>query len=284
MDKVDNDRSLLLRYLAAKGLTDRRRVGMVDIGWRGTIQDNIAILLPEVSFKGYYLGLQRYLNPQPKNTTKAAFGPNANTGLDSIQLLDGFVPLEMLCNSSNGSVEGYIDTTDGIVARRRVDDAENVAYEQFSKNFQEGVVFAAERWRAYLENYAVTSAELRGFAMQVWSTICEKSPKELVEVFLQSPQNDIFGFGDFLDKRDIPSLGKIFRGAFNGDDRRDVIQYIIRTQWSPALKHRKDIHAVHRCALLSLIAVARKYKHLRMRYAHLKAVSALRRNGGGDQP
>jgi FMN phosphatase YigB (HAD superfamily) len=275
-DKIQEDRSLLIRYLAARGVIGKKCVGLVDIGWRGTIQDNIATVVPDVFFHGYYLGLQRYLNSQEKNVSKAAFGPDTNVGLDHIHLLDSIAPLEMLCISSFGSVEGYVMTEDGVKTLRRIDESENVSYEKFSKSFQDGVVFAAQSWQPYLENYAVASNELRGVAMRIWQSLCENSSSELVEACLSSTQNDVFGFGDFIDRKDLPSLGKIFRGFYSGADRRDIIQYIKRTQWPSAIQHRKDINAFHRQVLLQLIGLARNYKHLRLKYAYLKGALNLK--------
>lgn len=278
-DKIARDRTLLLAYLDEKGMLDAKRVGLVDIGWRGTIQDNLARLAPQVFSHGYYLGLQRYLNPQPDGAKKIAFGPDANSALAGIHLLDAFVPLEMLCTAETGSVETYIRTASGIQAQRRIDETENRAFEQFSKMFQAGVVFASETWRPYMHHYAVLASELHGPAMTVWNRLGEQSSGELVEAFLNSSQNDVFGFGEFLDKREVPSMAKIFRGVFKGDARRDVMQYIVRTQWSAPIRHCKDISALHRGVLLSLFAAARRYKHLRTKYVYRKS-----RNRNQDGP
>lgn len=265
-EKVQQDRVMLLRYLEQQGVTETNRIAVVDIGWRGTIQDNLATLTPDVPYFGYYLGLQRFLNPQPRNVTKTAYGPDANHEHQWITLLDAVSPIEMLCNSPEGSVEGYFNAEGTVVARRRVDEAENRAFSCFAKEFQAGVIFAANVWRPYLANYAVSSVELRGTAMKIWETLSEDSPEELVQACLSAPQNDIFGFGDFFDKSDIPSVSEIWRGVFLRSDRQRVIQYIKRTQWPSAIRHRKDISQAHRCLLLALVGLARNYKHLRLKF------------------
>ena len=69
---VMQQRALLKNYFATKGLTDdiNARICVVDVGWRGTIHDNIALLYPDIHFTGIYLGLQKFLNEQPSNTSK----------------------------------------------------------------------------------------------------------------------------------------------------------------------------------------------------------------------
>lgn len=268
---VQEKRSLLLEYLKQEGLLDAGAAGLVDIGWRGTIQDNIALVAPHVRLSGYYLGLQRYLNPQPSSVSKAAFGPNANLDLASVALIDAVAPLEIICNSDQGSVEGYMRTAHGIKAIRRVNQEENQTHEQFSASFQRGVIFAAQEWQPYIRNYAVAAADLQKIALQTWGALCENSPEEMVSACLSAPQNDIFGFGDFFDKRDVPSLSDIVFGLFHGQRRRNVIQYIKRSQWPASVRSRKDMGTVHRTAILTLFYFARKYKNIRLRYMYLKS-------------
>jgi hypothetical protein len=59
---VLQQRALLKRYFATKGLRDDvdAKVCVVDVGWRGTIHDNIALLYPNIHFTGVYLGLQNF--------------------------------------------------------------------------------------------------------------------------------------------------------------------------------------------------------------------------------
>lgn len=48
---------------------------MVDIGWKGTIQDNIQKAFPSLNIKGYYMGLnfQRYSTRNSMNKTGILF-------------------------------------------------------------------------------------------------------------------------------------------------------------------------------------------------------------------
>jgi predicted HAD superfamily hydrolase len=54
------ERALLFEYFGRTGLLGRRRIGLVDIGWHGTLQHSIERLLRlsgrEAMVKGYYLG------------------------------------------------------------------------------------------------------------------------------------------------------------------------------------------------------------------------------------
>ncbi|MBZ0168954.1 hypothetical protein MELA_01285 [Candidatus Methylomirabilis lanthanidiphila] len=54
------ERALVLDYFRRVGILDRQRIGIVDIGWHGTLQSSISTLLGlsgrETQIKGYYLG------------------------------------------------------------------------------------------------------------------------------------------------------------------------------------------------------------------------------------
>lgn len=264
-------RALLQAYLQQQGLSDAGSAGIVDIGWRGTIQDNLAMLVPQSCLHGYYLGLQRYLNPQPASVCKTAYGPNANLDLASIELLDAVSPIETICNSVHGSVEGYVRTDSGVQPLRRIDEDENRTHEQFSASFQRGVLFAAQHWQPYVRNYAVAADDVRSAALRTWLALCENSPAEMVSACLNAPQQDLFGFGDFFDKRDLPSLRDMALGIFQGRKRRDVIQFIKRSQWPASIRTRTDIGWLHRHALLMLFFLAKKYKGLRLKAQYYKA-------------
>ncbi len=48
------------QYLFINGLVNCKKLVVVDVGWKGTIQDNLARILPDYEITGYYLGLNLY--------------------------------------------------------------------------------------------------------------------------------------------------------------------------------------------------------------------------------
>jgi hypothetical protein len=73
-------RQALEAYLDHTWDVEGGHVLVVDVGWRGTIQDNLARGFPEIFFSGWYLALFPFFNPQPANVAKAAVGPDGNMG------------------------------------------------------------------------------------------------------------------------------------------------------------------------------------------------------------
>lgn len=242
--------NLLQRYLKQHGVNDCNRVGIVDLGWRGTIQDNISLLVPTVHFHGMYLGLRRFINPQPCNTSKEAYVADENTNSDSNSLFTNFAAMELLCNSPNGTAVGYILDNGHIKAQRHVDEEENASYNEFVKPFQEGVLLAAKHWKLYLERYVVSSNELNTLASRAWNNLRTTPDEGLVEAYLHTPQQDIFGYGEIFRRNQYPSLDTIFLSPILPARRRELINFIRRVQWSEAIENTKEIGLFHRAVLL----------------------------------
>ncbi|NEX23376.1 hypothetical protein G3480_24300 [Thiorhodococcus mannitoliphagus] len=269
-DKIKADRSAALAYLESRGMVDDgSSIGIVDIGWRGTIQDNLALIFPCNRFVGYYLGLQRFLNVQPQNCLKHAYGPNANLGLGFTHLLDAVSPMEMLCSSPHGSVMGYGFDSDGRPsAKRLTEPSETAIYEDTVRHFQDGVLFACEHWAHAREHHKIRSAELRELACDAWGGLITKPKRQISEAYAKLNHNDVFGVGLFVDKRQVPSPIKILRGLISSRDRREVILYIKQTQWTSGLWHRRDLGLVHRAILVAILSTGRAYKRARMWVQH----------------
>jgi FMN phosphatase YigB (HAD superfamily) len=247
---------LLQEYLKQSGLKAGDRFGIVDIGWRGTIQDNIALLVPDVHFHGMYLGLRNVINTQPANITKSAYGPDENSSSDHSALFTSFAAMELLCTSPFGSVVGYTLEDGRTVPQRQVDREENAAYCDVMGPFQEGVLLAARYWQSYLERYAVSSNELHAMAMHVWNTLRLAPDGCLVEVFLNTPQHDVFGYGEIFKRNQYPSLSTILLSPISPCRRRQLIEFVRRVQWSEAIKHAQNIGFFHRNALLFVFRTA----------------------------
>ncbi|WP_149535704.1 hypothetical protein [Siccirubricoccus phaeus] len=98
-------RALLLRFLAQQGFPAAGEALVADIGWRGSIQDNLCRLLPALRLHGCYFLLLPGFSPAPANATRQSFllppGPR-----EARRLRFG-APLELAVGGEGGSVIGY---------------------------------------------------------------------------------------------------------------------------------------------------------------------------------
>lgn len=240
--RLAEKRARLHAYLDSAGLDQvGRRVGIVDIGWRGTIQDNLAYARPGLEWHGYYLALNRFLNEQPGNARKSAFGPDLNQSEADRHLLDFVAPIEMLCNSPNGSVVGYREEGGGIRVLRHVDAEENQVHEAYVHAFQQGVLDCVAYWAEALRTHAYTAADLRPLALGIWADIIRQPPPFLARAYYQLNHNETFGVGGFSAKGSLPRVGDVLLALVSRRHRHRLHLFLMEHGWIPGLLANPDI-------------------------------------------
>nr|WP_145550998.1 HAD hydrolase-like protein [Variovorax boronicumulans] len=263
-ESIAEQRSSLLTYLAQRGVGTSGRIGLVDVGWRGTIQDHLAALLPNLQTHGLYLGLRRFINPQPPNAEKAAYGPNENLEGAISPLFESFAVIEMLCMSPGGSVVGFEPDGLGAVAPvRRVLQEEDEVLAGFVARFQEGALCAAAHWREAIERHALGAVELRPLALRVWAHLHGKPDRELLRAFMQAPQQDLFGFGDVFRRDRVPALRTLMLAPLIKARRRELADFVRRVQWPAAVAGFDELGWWHRQALTAIFMSANQLRRAR---------------------
>jgi len=185
-----DQRSQLLKYLEAAGF-DPAQVKprlLVDIGWRGTIQDNLARVIAG-PIHGCYFGLDRYLNPQIDRSTKSAFVMNANDAA-GIRIAE-YAGLEFLFNSVGGSVIGYQDGK----AIREIIPNEEALIEGKVAGFQQQLLAAAQPLISYIKDHGLVGSDLQELSRAIVSEYCRNPPEEIVTAFFELEHNESFGVG-----------------------------------------------------------------------------------------
>lgn len=190
-----HDREALLQYLESHGI-DRdgsETLFVVDLGWRGTIQDNLAYLVPDRTIHGTYLGLLRYLNPQPPNVDKSAWLFDSNRG-EEPGYLGPAAAIETLFNAAGGSVIGY-NIEGGITVIRDVHEAEEEALEEVFRPVQRAALAALPAFARRVRLDGLTSSSLRGIGRLRLSEYGERPPSTLARGFERVQHNETFGLG-----------------------------------------------------------------------------------------
>ena len=178
-------RERLLETLAPLG--EATSQVLVDIGWRGTIQDNISLLFPDTTFHGIYLGLLAFLNPQPPNTCKSAIGPDGNLNDDVSWLEDYVGVVERLFTPSFDSVEQGTNQTRQVRAER---DSLSSAY---LNSFQDGVLAGATTVADMYSMLGCEVADLKPAAFQGLRSLIMAPPSGVADAFFAVSHFDDFG-------------------------------------------------------------------------------------------
>jgi len=229
---ISKKRSLLSGYLSSKNFPMKGKTAIVDIGWRGTIQDNLAHIFPELHIYGYYLGLDKFINEQPINTQKSGYITNLNDAESVDSFIFGKVaPIEMLCNSPNGSVIGYEQKSGTYSANRLIHESENRSYHNAVVHFQQGVTDAALEIGKAVRVHSLTSTNFKRLALSNWTEIISNPPPTIASAYFKLAHNESFGLGRFDDKTSVIALSVWLKALISIGGIKVLIQRLEQTGW-----------------------------------------------------
>jgi FMN phosphatase YigB (HAD superfamily) len=220
---------------------------IVDIGWRGTIQDNLALIFPNSIIEGCYLGLQRFFNPQPVNTRKYGYIADRNRG-ESHVMLKHVMPFEMLCFGTGGSAVGYRREASGMMAPEfQCDPEEDRIHNERIHYFQEGVVAGVEQVCRIVSQHGISIRELRAEANVLATHFLTSPPMEMCRAFSALKQDDTFGMARTifpgkssfrLSDRMLSYISSVRRDRFLSDlEKSGWPQYLLRSRYFGIFHH-----------------------------------------------
>ena len=243
--ELDRKRKELLEYFETKKniKNDEKEMFMVDIGWRGTIQDNLAHIFTNKKIGGYYLTLYDFYNLQPKNTYKISYLNDKNIRDNEVASM--ITLLEWIYNPGTGSVVEY---KQGEAIRRAKEEETNIVKE-YIKPLQEGMIEGAKVINEYMKYHPYEAEETKGYVYDLIRRTKTKPSKELIEAYYSMVFNDTFGTAEYVEKDDkLTTLQKL-----NIFKCRDMLR---KETWKEAFIVYNDIEYMN--ALTGAKSLARK--------------------------
>ena len=194
--ELNRKREELLKYFKDKKniVNDDKPLFVVDIGWRGTIHDNLAYIFTNKTIGGYYLTLYDFYNLQPTNTYKISY-------LDDITIRNNEIAsiitlLEWIYNPGTGSVIEYKDGE----AIRKAKEEEKEIVKKYIKPLQEGMLEGAKIINEYMKYHPYEAGETKKYVYELIRKIKTKPSKELVDAYYSMVFNDTFGTAEYVEK------------------------------------------------------------------------------------
>jgi len=190
-----NKKEELLKYFYNKGIdTSKDNLCVVDIGWRGTIQDNLARIFKNKQICGYYLAILDYFNEQSKNVEKVSI-------ISEKEFIDKYIGglitcLEMIFIPSTGSV---IDYSNGIANRKILEDEYKMINEYITE-IQRGMLDGVKILDEYFAIHPYDISEIYNLFKEKLVSVRTKPSKLLVDVYFKLVLNDTFGSGKYVKK------------------------------------------------------------------------------------
>lgn len=226
----ERDRELLFTYFESKGLKKKlKKVAIVDIGWRGTIQDNICYLYPQTEIYGYYIGLIPFLSEQPLNAHKMGY---INQYKLCKSVLATMTPFEMFCNSPNGSTVGYKRENNKIYAVRKKEKSEDIIFYTYIKDEQKKIIHKMKDYCFEMKKNGYSSENYRNNAYEALYKYIAYPRRKIVKAYFNLKHNEEFGVGTYVDKttRFRPKL--MIEAVFKRSRRRELIEFLRDTTWA----------------------------------------------------
>ena len=243
--ELDRKRKELLEYFENKKKikNDEKEMFMVDIGWRGTIQDNLAHIFTNKKIGGYYLTLYDFYNLQPKNTYKISYLDDKNIRDNEVASM--ITLLEWIYNPGTGSVVEYKQGE----AIRRAKEEETDIVKKYIKPMQEGMIEGAKIINEYMKYHPYEAEETKGYVYDLIRRTKTNPSKELIEAYYSMVFNDTFGTAEYVEKDDkLTTMQKL-----NIFKCRDMLR---KEPWKEAFIVYNDIEYMN--ALTGAKSLARK--------------------------
>lgn len=237
MEKIlEEKKEFLLSYLSQKGLTNEcgKSFLVVDIGWRGSIQDNLGFLLDKALIYGNYLGLHSSYYITPPNVFKSAYGPNyLIDNSKDLDIVNWTGVWEMLTNSPMGSIMGYCSKNGMVEAVEGKNRGEVKVYEDYISYFQAGVMDSISELDNFVEVHGLTSDEFRPYIISLMSNLVYKPEYIITEAYFSLKHNETFGLGQFVDMSALSDLKtwNIFKILISSTYRKRFYNDAVKSCW-----------------------------------------------------
>lgn len=239
-NEIKIKREELLKYFfKQKIFDDNKPLSVVDIGWRGTIQDNIARIFEKKEITGYYLSLFNFFNVQDKNVSKYSIITEKEFIEKYIGHLITF--FEMIFIPDSGSVINYTDSK----ANRKIIDEEYKTNIKYIKELQQGMIEGVKKLDEYfyIHPYSVDDMYL------LFKTIIKKvklhPPKPLINIYFNVILNNNFGAGNYVLKEKKLSI----RERFNV---KKCLSLLKKESWKEAFLLKNKLYILYLAVRLKL--------------------------------
>ncbi|MBC8954434.1 hypothetical protein [Xenorhabdus sp. PB62.4] len=225
---IKNKKKNTLGYLNHIGFTNNEPKLIVDIGWRGSIQDNLSSIKDSNIIGGCYLGLSKCYNTQNSNNK---FGTIFDQNITYNKWADKGINLwETIFNGKGGSVIGYKDTL--------ITTKINAPEEKFLDiviNFQEKIKNEFVKILDDTLKLKLPIDDIDSLAINYYKEIITKPSSELASLYLVSIHNDTYGENSFKKKIVKISFSELIKSFFNKKTKRKISAIIKNNGWRESI-------------------------------------------------
>ncbi len=173
---LKNKRGLIKQYLSEQGVLSKEKIGLVDLGWGGTIQKNISHFLPEypsTEFFGYYFGTNSSIcDKNALAWDRSTFFPGYIISYQDDYKIGKFsaaVPfIESICGyDAIGTTIGYQSNPDGTITPLLENNIKKNSYNTyFQKNIADNLHYDVKEFSQLFNIASIPIEKLKNYSTQ----------------------------------------------------------------------------------------------------------------------
>lgn len=165
-------RASLVCHLQKSGFMSQRHVSVVDVGWAGQIQEALELAIsseqtrPHVT--GLYMalrGLGGYRRLAGHDVEGLIYDCSQHDWM-AASILNAVDVFEDTCRARHGTVMGYDDNGDPILAAHTISRLQEMEDEPRLKQLQDAIMIYATRWISYLRMFEVRSSATKSASVR----------------------------------------------------------------------------------------------------------------------
>lgn len=187
-------------YLKSFGVDfDKDGMCLVDVGWKGTIQDNMLMFFGEkVDILGLYLGLVAPGKQHPLNRKEGLLFTNIPYPQKNFYVYDENKSVfEVMLGASHGSADHYVATGNGIKVATAEKAEERELYQNLISPMQKNIFDCIEKIDDVLLNHSFDKAELEKIVTGIHAKLVFLPRKDQIELFYHIYHYENFGVFEF---------------------------------------------------------------------------------------
>lgn len=172
---------------------------LVDVGWKGTIQDNLFLFFEEkVEILGLYVGLVSPGKVHPYNQKEGLLFSNIPVPSKYFYVYDENRSIfEVLLGASHGSADRYVRTEHGADVKTVEQPEERELFQKVISPMQEGIYHCFGQIHAKLLNHCFEKSELEDMAARIHAKLVFLPLREQMDLFYQIYHYENFGVFEF---------------------------------------------------------------------------------------
>lgn len=191
-----NQNTLFKKYI--KSLTKEKKICLVDIGWNGSIQDNIEkILGPDYQVKGYLLGLIRRDMKNSANKKGLIFYNTPKKSKNFNLYFENRTIYEILLGASHGSANKYIEKNNKVEVLTFEKEEEHNLYINLISKIQDSMFQIFEKLLEILPNGYYDNIQLNKLINKIHFQMIFEPTQEQLQFFNKIYHYENFGVFEF---------------------------------------------------------------------------------------